>query len=517
MTKAYPLASILAVLLLLWGGAAPARAPDASIWAEAQISEAKPYVQQTLIYMIMVVSKVALERVEHTPPSVSGAALERLDEQPLNYPFNMEGRRYNITAFRYAFTPLTLGEITIPKAQVKVVTGTRPFAWPGTAGATPLELETNTIHLEIQPPVASGQKSWLPLTMLKISGDLKKPASSQVGDPITLTLTLDAHGAAGVQLPSLERMLQSEAFKLYPERPQTSKEVVPDGSVLILSGRRVETYTLIPQQSGELQLPPLQIHWWDVRKQKAKVAEWKAPTIRIGADGSAPGEGMEALKNPLSTANLYFWAVVGAIAVFVIGWWTGKGYPGGDTLRRWLKEIGAALWSRLVRWRRRGAVQVRRQWDQAGTTMTRYLPAGLAQKGAALWLRDALIPRSLHMFFSLRRMDTCDDAASCAEHLQDFAHTYLGLRRREALPKIGRALYATYPDLDKLAAQNLCSDLETALYAPGGEQAAHFNVEIWKDDFRGLCQLLPFHTPRLRAVQGSGRLPPLNPEPVAEV
>jgi hypothetical protein len=482
--------------------------PKGDYWAEAQISEARPYVQQSLVYMILVISKVSLERVEHSPPSVSGMALERLDEQPLNYPFNMDGRRYNITAFRYALTPLTLGKLEIPPAKVKITTGQRPYAWPGTVSRAPIELETNAISVDIQPPVAEGVKNWLPLISLKISAKLDKPATPKVGEPFTLTLIQDATGAGGESLPPLESLLHSEDFKIYPERPLSSREVTPDGSILVLAGQRKEVYTLIPQREGNLQLPNIDVHWWDVRKKQAATTSWQPPVIRVGESLGNVVDDAEPL--PLQLTQVYFWMAMQAVLVFLLGWWMGKGMPGSVALKQGAIHVGAYFLA-FIRVLTQGSQNyARRSYQNLVAAFIPYVPIALrAAPDAKRWrtrLARWLLPRRVRMLWHIRTLNDCESASACAAHLRDFARLYLDMPRNSALPNIGETLCRLYPHLDKMRILGLMRELDAFMYAPRRDE----DVIEWQSAFASACHSLPWHSPRWRTVTPD-KFPYLNP------
>jgi hypothetical protein len=498
----------LALFLGVWLPVSSYAERDENIWAEAQISEARPYVQQSLIYMLLIVSKISLQTVEHTPPSVASASLKRIDEQPLNYPFNMEGRRYTITAFRYAFTPLTLGKLKIPPAQIKVTTGyPRGRRHPMTPNQSfDIELETEALWLDIQAPVISdGRGEWLPLSSLNLSGKLARPAQTNVGEPFTLTLTMDALGTDGNQLPSMETFLRhSKDFSVYPERPLIQREVVPDGSVLRLSGQRKEVYTLIPQREGKLALPEISIHWWNTQSKQASVATWQAPVIKVGGS-SMVAEEIPEEPSPIARSNLYFWLGVTVVVVFLGGWWVGAGYPGSRTAREWLFKQGKNLSETTA-----GASAVLQEQSRRSVSYVsyRFLPKALRRQGTlSTRLGHWLVPYRLRMLWQLRRIQHCPDAPACLRHLQQFAHEHLKLSRNASLPRIAKALSQTYPRLDKAALHTTLLALDKFLYAPTPEQ----DLARWKADLHTVCQFIPFYAPQAAKPRKTYGLPALNP------
>jgi hypothetical protein len=496
------------LLLLLLYSAPHAAVVKGDYWAEAQISEARPYVQQSLVYMILVISKISLERVEHSPPSIAGIALERLDEQPLNYPFNMEGRRYNITAFRYALTPLTLGTLDIPPAKVKITPGQRPYTWPGNISRTPIELETNPLSLEIQPPVAGAVKNWLPLISLKINAQFDKPATLKVGEPFTLTLIQDSTGAGGENLPGLASFLHNDDFKIYPERPVTSREVVPDGSILVLSGQRKEVYTLIPQREGQLNIPSLEVHWWDVRKKQAATAFWNTPPIRVGDTAASSSSTENSHSGDLSLPQFYAWMAVQAVFMFLCGWWVGRGFPGAIHLITATRLVRNYIHTLFLHWMHSLRQRFQRDCHVWQTRLQPYVPASLCIPGKTLLARIGhwLVPRRVRMWWHLRHINECETSSICARCLRDFAHDYLDLPPNSTLPRIAQTLCQRYPRLERDIIISLMRELDGFMYAAHSAE----DLIAWQSAFIHASQYLPLYRPHTPTHPSEG-LPLLNP------
>ena len=103
----------LAVVSVLWPLVGLAQT-SGGLWAEAQVSAASPYVQQSVVYTVRVVSRTNLATLDVDAPTVMGAALERLDEKPRSYARMLGGRQWVVNEYRYALTPLLPGTIEIP-------------------------------------------------------------------------------------------------------------------------------------------------------------------------------------------------------------------------------------------------------------------------------------------------------------------------------------------------------------------------------------------------------------------
>ncbi len=502
------------------------------IWAEAQISQQAPYVQQTLIYMVMVVSRSALSIVDPEPPVTQGLSLERLDEQPLNYPVNFKGTRYQVTAFRYALTPLTLGEIEIPPTHFTVTYPASQWGYSGYGPQTEgrkVELDTNSLKITSQPPAAA-QNPWLPLHTLRLSGKLEKGGVSRVGEPLTLTLTLKATGAGGEQLPGLESRLQEALthFKVYPERPRTHQEVISDDNLLFLSGKREEIYTLIPQQAGRLEIPPIRLDWWNVDKDQGMSVEWPGETVTVVSAGAPadldkarevtqPGEVVLGGGLPL------LWQLAINILLFLLGLWVGAGHPGTQQANRFLARVWRVLaplqhtlreaMQQMKRWLfpealRRRARGLKQSWEAlrhprqaTGGTMTdptmpngRWLPGRFKGLSLLRAVERAETPQAIYHILSRFAREGLDGRA-----------TYYSLKR------LADMYCAAYPRLPGERVTTLFEELDNTLYG-GGRAKNDFDIHAWKDEFDELMGLLAYRRPRVKPERTRQRgLPRLNP------
>lgn len=511
------------ILLCLWLllFSVPATATE-DIWAEAQISETQPYVQQTLIYMVLVVSRVGLSIVDPIPPVIPGVSLERLDEQPLNYPVTFKGKRYQVTAFRYALTPLTLGRIDIPPAKLKITYASQQWGGLQPQGKQG-ELSSNKLSLDSRPP-ATAQQPWLPLYSLRFNGKLDKGLVARVGEPLTLTLSLNAVGAAGGQLPSLAPLLEELAdFKVYPERPQTSQEVISDENLLFLSGKRVENFTLIPQRSGQLHLPALRLNWWNVKENKEMTVEWAGQTVAVVESGApAPTADSPAPRGEvtLGTGLPLLWQLAINIVIFLLGLWVGAGHPGSERARAFLRQAWQAaqpLWrqckSGLGDWlrvltladlRQRATARIRA--NKGHWLAGRQTPASPLEQLRARG--NHLLPARFKALGLMRAIDAAETPARIYQALCLFAHERLGSPTHLPLRGLGGVYCRAYPSLERESVENLFAEIDQAMYAGKTD----WDIYAWKERFDELFGGLPFRSPRLAVVVKETRsLPELNP------
>jgi hypothetical protein len=112
------------------------------------------------------------------------------------------------------------------------------------------------------------------------------PDTIRVGEPLTRTLSIEALGLRGEQLPPVEPPAPAGA-RVYPDQAQTQSG--RDGDRVV--GIREERMAIVPTEPGELILPAIRIPWWDVEQQIQRVAEIPARRVAVlPAVSDAPSE-----------------------------------------------------------------------------------------------------------------------------------------------------------------------------------------------------------------------------------
>jgi hypothetical protein len=455
--------------------------------------------------------------IKFAPPIVHGATLldEKIDEK----------KSFLRVESQYALTLLTVGQVKIPPTSIDVTYIVPPQQYPPPPqGQYPpyynrqprqpfeqpreysVKIQTQELILNVQPP-ATPQKLWLPLEDLKLQGYVDKTSVTNVGDPITVTLTLDAVGMSGDRLPILTLPVDEKNFHVYAETsPKTNPRISPDKTTII--GQRIEKYTLVPQRQGKLEIPVVRLFWWDIKKNHESMVEWLGPVVQVGdvmPIVSKPST-EETVSSEKETNN---WLLnIGGIGVilFIIGWWLGAGRPGKSQIKYLLGTISIAmrrqaryLWMNLRVWLHQ-LFQVRKK--QSLTEMDDSVT--IAEKPSKTYY----IPKPVRIFNLLHAIDTANNPVVFLQYVQQLAHEFLHLPPFTALPQIAEALLITYPYLDTAKVHQLFQTLDDALYSG----TYTFNPEAWKAEFKQLFRTLPFHSAQLPAQEKEKLgLPPLNP------
>lgn len=446
---------------------------------ETSVSDIVPYEQQSLVYQIRVISNSTLKNIAPVIPQTDAMILRSLGE-PESYKED-HGRGF-VTQYRYLLMPLSRGVLEIPQARV-----TGHYATHGGGEGPSFNVSGKAVKIHVRSATDAVQP-WLPLYNLELTAKVRGNEAMVAGHPIEMEVETRAIGATGSQIPSVASLLKSTDFRIYPGKSTTEGEVSADGKTL--SGRRVETFTLVPRYGGWLQIPGATINWWNVRQNQPEVAA--LITDQVNVKGPA---------NPEHGANdfgssAFFWLPVGVVVgILLFGLaavFMGDGrLPGIEPLKNFFRPILGKLYAPLAAHAYR--LSPRRSFHRLRTWTGRQLPI------------------SWKLWFCLRVVEREQDPAEWAQALQFLAAKHLGVRPQAHLRQLGESIARCHPHANAAQVDRLMVELDQAVY--GSKPIDSF--ALWKHDFKK--QIKPSLFPiRFRhsdaSTRLSAKLPGLNPQ-----
>ncbi len=441
------------------------------------VSERRPYLQQTVILTLEVISDRNLATLQPKLPGSDGLIFGRLDG-PVTESRRRGDRTEIVNRYHYAVTPLRSGEITIPAIRVS---GTRAGRGGRFEVASPA-----SILLQVRPAVKA-VRPWLPLHGLILQSYLKDAERPAAGKPLTLVVDISAIGASGGQLPSFEQLLKNDDFHLYREKSEVEGRLSSDGRYLL--GHRTETFTLVPQHGGKVQIPELRVDWWNVDTERAESAIVPIRQLVAAGEPGTLGGGIEALA--IGAKDLLLWIPLVGLFAATLGFWILAWLRNKRFVQVVEEEIGI-----LARF---GARRLR-------DFLAWLAPIRRLQRLRQLFVRS--LPRSFRLWFCVRVVDGEEDPEVWAYMLKFLANKHLGIPPQLPLQELGRRLSEIHRRADPAAMDALMRELDQALYG-GGE----IDFPDWKRRFRR--QLRPGWWPRSRPESRTAprraRLPALNP------
>ncbi|MDA0120703.1 BatD family protein [Vibrio sp. T11.5] len=228
-----------------------------------------------------------LQNPNVVPPRVDGLTLTQIGE-PNQYQSVLGGVEVTVLDQNYLITADQPGEYTLTSAAFKgsVVYGNDRT---GTTKLISVDTPAKTFDIKVEDKPAGYTGVWLPTSELNLaqtwtSADGENIASSstpqaKVGDSITRELTLDIKGLSSDRFPNL-KITYPQGIRVYEEKPQFTQL---DNGFTRMTLKQV----LIPQQTGKVDLPEVNLNWWDSQNKQQKTARLDGLSLDV-----SPGESL---------------------------------------------------------------------------------------------------------------------------------------------------------------------------------------------------------------------------------
>ena len=470
---------------------------------EVRISGSSPYVQENLLLWLDLYSQQNLKTATPQFPQTDTLVFQKI-EGPSVATTTYQGSQQILTRFVYQVTPLRPGRIEIPSIHV---TGEQDT---GSGYGRPSEFDavsSGNLVLNVKPADPSSSP-WLPLEQLNLKSQLPEKLKAVAGKPLSMTIDMNAIGASGNLLPSLERQLQNDAFRVYRDKTRTSTRLDRKGNKII--GHRIDTYTLVPQYGGDLHLPDLRISWWNTKNDTPQYTSVPIKPIEVSGSGFR-GDGVFGLTE---TSTLFpagspaaFWIPVSVIFGVIFGYWLAVWIS-----NRRKKEIPIPAFAPLTNAMKRPFKYMAPAFaplaEKFHATRAVLNPVNRWQK----LRRQAIgmLPLSIRFWFCVRLVEEENDPEVWGYTLRFLANKHLNMPARAAFSDIGNRILRFHPKADPIKVRKLVHDLDQSLYGN-----LELDFEKWKAEFKHEIR------PRLRLYpslankqQGHRqRLPELNPLP----
>jgi hypothetical protein len=324
----------------------PANAPpgEADVFVTSEVDVDETYVQAQVLYRIKIYRAVATRQPALREPAITGAeTLIELAGDERQYEAVLNGRAYNVIERVIALFPQESGEIRISPARFEA----RVLRDGRITGRKVFEAESHTVNvLPIPaPPADYPDASWLPARDVQLSEDWsRRPGEMEAGEPVTRVITLSALGQIETQLPAVE-VPEVDGLNSYADQPELSRVLETGG----IRGVRRDQYALIGLAGGELEVPAVEVPWWDLEAGAWKVATLPPRTLSI--KGAEPPPAPTTVAEPAPAAGAEAEAAAAAEqAVGVVTFWQ----RAAELLAvLWLLTLAAWWWSSRARPRAR--------------------------------------------------------------------------------------------------------------------------------------------------------------------
>lgn len=242
------------------------------VFFDTQVDVSRAYVQGQILYTEKLFFAVPLDNGQLDEVAVDEAVVTQLGDVK-QYNTRVNGRTFNVYERQYAIFPQTSGEMVIPGPRYTGEISNGPWR-PG----RPISLGHPPKKINVLPkPSNYPNAPWIPAKSLDVSANWQgNPAQINVGDPITLTINVEAKGLSSAQIPAVA-IPEIDGFKYYPDQAQTQDRHEASGLV----ATRKQSVAVVATQAGQYRLPEIRIPWWNTKSNRVEYATIPAQTLNV--------------------------------------------------------------------------------------------------------------------------------------------------------------------------------------------------------------------------------------------
>ncbi|MET0846224.1 MAG: BatD family protein [Pseudomonas sp.] len=309
----------------------------APVFIDASLDQSSVYVQAQAILTLRIYHSVSLyDDSSLTPLQIPDARIEQLGESR-TYEKVINNLRHGVIEMRYAIYPQHSGELTIP-AQIFSATLVDVQPAQDAASQAPksgklMRVSSVPILLTVKakPITYPADLPWLPARSLTLSESWNpEPDLAQVGDSLTRSLTLKAEGLASSQLPPLPAT-EANGLRRYPDQPVLSNQSTERG----LIGSREDREALVPGRSGAIELPAVEVVWWNTFEDHLEHSSLPARSLQVASNPSLVIDtpaGTPSVMSAADSETLWRWKlstlILACTTLLGFGlWWRGRWQP----------------------------------------------------------------------------------------------------------------------------------------------------------------------------------------------
>lgn len=253
---------------------------SSDIYLETSVTPKEAFVQEQLIYTMKLYFSRSISNGYLVPPDVPDAKVSQ-NGQDIIYSVTRRGRYYRVLERTYLITPEKTGQFVIQppvlKGYLETITDKYDVYGLGSHAVKPIKVVGQTLTIVVKPKPSHFVGHWLPAkkVVIKETWDAEPPVF-RAGEPTTRTVMIKAIGATAEQIPSLTTV-QAAGLNSYLQTPKRETNV--DNGQQI--GDLTQNVVYIPTTSGQVNLPPITVRWWNsvTRREETTTLPGKKITV----------------------------------------------------------------------------------------------------------------------------------------------------------------------------------------------------------------------------------------------
>lgn len=307
------------------------------VFIDATVDQETVYVQAQLVLTLRILHSVPLyDDSNLSTLSMPSARVEPLGE-PRTYEQTIGGVRHGVIEIRYAIFPQQSGLLRIPSLSFSATavdtstSGQQSSPFSSRPGRV-IRVDTSEIPIQVKAKPADypADAPWLPARHIELSEAWNpQPEEARQGAVLTRHLLLKAEGLSSAQLPPLPQPIV-DGLRRYPDQAKLTNDVQDQSLV----GSREEREALVPNRSGDITLPALEVVWWNTRNDQLERTQLPAHTLTVAADPALmpPSPGQASTSGNGKRIPLWPWQLASFILLLttLLGfglWWRARQLP----------------------------------------------------------------------------------------------------------------------------------------------------------------------------------------------
>lgn len=217
----------------------------------------------------------------------------------------IEGETWSGVSRRYQITPMVPGRFEIPAQQLQIT-----WAEPGQTEPKQMQIALDVMSVEgVVPEGAEGLSPFIAADKLTLDAEITEAEMPMAaGDSITVSLTAQIEGTSAMFLPQLLPSVDIEGIAAYPAEP-----IVSDNENRgRLSGRRIESVSLLAQSGGSGAFPRITVQWYNLKTKKVETATIAGFDVSVDAP--------EASEKAIDPRLIALCVGLGLLGLVILSW-----------------------------------------------------------------------------------------------------------------------------------------------------------------------------------------------------
>lgn len=314
---------------------------DQLVYFDISVDRSEVYVQAQVRYTRRLYYTAGVQIYGDLPgaPVIADAVVLPLGETTQDITMKNE-TRYGVLEQRYAIFPERSGQFIIPGFSVQ-----SSVRLNDVRRGVQVKAADKTINVLPIPSSWPADKPWFPAADLSIRETWDPDVTTiQAGASLRRTIEIVATGNTGSSIPPPVTSFDSQLIRQYPEAPVLEDDTRGES----VNGKRVQNDSFAPAWGGTVEIPELDINWWDTETKRVRLTRLPARQLTISGEqppvSAAAAASQEATAtrsvtddpNTMTGEAVRWWPVFTAIFLGISAILIGRSIPGnGNTTTAW--------------------------------------------------------------------------------------------------------------------------------------------------------------------------------------